>query len=622
MNGRLLKISFVDEQNLQLRTEIMSKRKSPQIDFAAAQFELGISSLRAHPLFSSMLMHAQIVRRNDSNHNGVPRDGFCVVRADGQIRVHPTRRVEPSEWEYVLAHALLHLAFDHFRAEISPEWNAACDCSVARFLFDIKVGTPPVEVLPDSQFPILPARDEETLAARFRQNGVPSALSRLSVAGNGLDMEWIEPRGGYFKPPEWPRLFSEGLQRAVSGAVRAAAGFVDEARAPTLAERARQWFIASYPLLGALASAFKLVEDAAICQRLGISVAAINMESREIFFAPGAGLSEMQMRFVMAHEFLHAGLRHDVRCGSRDPYLWNVACDFVINDWLLSMGIGEVPALGLLHDPTLRGLSAEAIYDLICRDLRRFRKLQTMRGFGKSDILEGAEVDFARVGEGTSLDAWYRSALAQGLTFHQGGERGLLPADLIEEIGALQMPAIPWDVALARWFDEYFPPLEKRRTYARLNRRQSATPDIPRPSFHTPDELRESRTFGVVLDTSGSMSRTLLGKALGSIASYALSREVRAARLVFCDATAYDKGFVAPDEIAGRVEIRGRGGTVLQPGVDLLQGAEDFPPNGPILIITDAQCEDNLRVSRDHAFLVPAGARLPFNPRGPVFELS
>ncbi len=602
-------------------------RKSPQIDIAAQKFELGLSSLRSHPLFSALVMHAEFVRRNDSSHNQVPRDGFCVVQADGKIRVHPTRRAEPGEWQYVLAHALLHLAFDHFRAVNTPEWNAACDCVVARFLADIKLGNAPFEILPDTHFPILPARDEETLAARF-QDGIPPQLAQLGTAGRGvLDMEWreVETRS-YWKAPEWSRLFSDGLQRAVSSAVRVAAGLDGQAKEPTLAERARGWFIASYPLLGALlgalAAAFKIIEDGPLCNRLGISVAAINMERREIFFAPGAGLNEMQYRFVMAHEFLHAGLRHDVRCGSRDPYLWNVACDFVINDWLLEMNVGEAPALGLLHDPALRGLSAEAIYDLITRDLRRFRKLQTLRGFGKSDILEGAEVDFARVGEATTLDAWYRGALAQGLSYHQSGGRGFLPLGLVEEIGALQMPAIPWDVELARWFDEYFPPIEKRRTYARLNRRQSATPDIARPSLVAPDELRESRTFGVVLDTSGSMSRSLLAKALGSIASYAQSREVRAARLVFCDAMAYDEGFMAPDEIAGRVKIRGRGGTLLQPGVDLLQNAADFPKTGPILIITDTFCEDNLRVARDHVFLIPLGARLPFPARGAVFELS
>jgi len=60
---------------------------------------------------------------------------------------------------------------------------------------------------------------------------------------------------------------------------------------------------------------------------------------------------------------------------------------------------------------------------------------------------------------------------------------------------------------------------------------------------------------------------------------------------------------------------------VLQPGVTTLQEARDFPENGPVLIITDAAC-DRVRVQRDHAFLIPAGAVLPFPPRGPVFRFS
>jgi hypothetical protein len=60
---------------------------------------------------------------------------------------------------------------------------------------------------------------------------------------------------------------------------------------------------------------------------------------------------------------------------------------------------------------------------------------------------------------------------------------------------------------------------------------------------------------------------------------------------------------------------------VLQPGVDLLQAAADFPKEGPILVITDGEC-DRVQVKRVHAFLVPAGARLPFTPRGPVFRVQ
>ncbi|NUP41311.1 MAG: hypothetical protein HOY76_30875, partial [Streptomyces sp.] len=158
------------------------------------------------------------------------------------------------------------------------------------------------------------------------------------------------------------------------------------------------------------------------------------------------------------------------------------------------------------------------------------------------------------------------------------------------------------------------------RTFARPSRRQAATPGIPRAGRCFPPEEQERCTFGVVLDTSCSMSPPLLGKALGAIASYAAARDVPAARVVFCDAAPYDAGYLPSAEIAGRVRVRGRGGTVLQPGVDLLLRADDFPREAPVLVITDGAC-DPLRIPRTHAFLLPRGARLPFTPRGPVFAL-
>lgn len=118
------------------------------------------------------------------------------------------------------------------------------------------------------------------------------------------------------------------------------------------------------------------------------------------------------------------------------------------------------------------------------------------------------------------------------------------------------------------------------------------------------------------------MERGLLAAALGSIASYAESRDVHHVRVVFCDAVAYDQGIMAPDEIAGTVKVRGRGGTKLQPGIDLLDTDAAFPKEAPLLIITDGACDRlNLR-GRTHAFLIPAGNRLPFTPHGPVFRLK
>ncbi len=597
-----------------------TQKKDGGRDIAFEKYALGAEMVASHPMFAPLWSHANVYRHDNKI---VPDDGWALVSANGIIHVHPRRRAEPEEWLYVLAHCLLHLGFEHFQTMPNPrEWNVACDCVVARFLADLKLGCAPQEM----RWTQLPSGDERVLYRRFCESGIPAGVQNLSVSGpRGCDMIVEEIRESWWgSKVDWPACFGRGLSAAVTSAVKVAAGVEShlgaESESLTPAKKARDWFISSYPLLGALAAAFEIVEDPLVCQRADISIAAVDVRSREIFINPAAGLSEQECRFVMAHEMLHVGLRHDARCQGRDHYLWNVACDYVINGWLREMGLGEMPAIGGLYDVELRGLSAEGIYDRIVTDIRRYRKLCTMRGVGLSDILGGEAGAWWARGEGVTLDEWYRACLTQGLIYHEEGARGFLPLGLVEEIRALEMPPVPWDVELARWFDCFFAPLEKVRSYARASRRQASTPDIPRPRWIDAPDAEDARTFGVVLDTSGSMDRQLLAKALGTIASYAQARDVPAARVVFCDADAYDEGYMPIEEIAQRVRVRGRGGTVLQPGIDLLQNANDFPDKGPILIITDGFC-DRLRIRREHAFLLPEGHSLPFIAKGPIFRL-
>jgi predicted metal-dependent peptidase len=371
--------------------------------------------------------------------------------------------------------------------------------------------------------------------------------------------------------------------------------------------------------LGAIAASFKIIEKPDICNRMDIRIAAVSTYLQEIYINPAAGLSAMEYRFVIAHELLHAALRHDVRHQWRNAYFWNIACDYVINIWLTEMGIGDRPA-GVLYDEQLKGLSAESVYDIIVTDLRRLRKLATLRGVGLGDILPQEDKHWENE-NGINLDNFYRRCLAEGLYYHQKEDRGYLPSGLIEDIRSLSHPPIPWDVELARWFDEYFIPLEKRRSYARPSRRQSSTPNIPRPSWVISKYALDGRTFGVVLDTSGSMKRVLLASALGAIASYSAARDVPAVRVIFCDAATYDQGYMTPEDIAGNVKVKGRGGTILQPAIDLLNQVEDFPKTAPILIITDGFCESRLTLyGREHAYLIPEGRTLPFPPKGKIFR--
>jgi predicted metal-dependent peptidase len=591
-------------------------KKKARKDPALEAIQLGWKTVAAHPLFAPMVSWRATPYRSDS----CPPDGWATVDSNGQVAVHPSRRATAEEWAWVFAHLLIHLGLGHAspdRPKPDQAAGAACDVAVNRYLDSLKLGRPVVP-LPQSY----PSTDEDALARLWRRVGVPPEYDGLGVAGSQSDV-LLKRWTGYGDPPDWAGLFAAGLSAAAAAAVDVAGGarssLVDLRSGRQPWDLALAWFVSSYPLLGAIASSMTLVAESELARGWDIHVAAVNAAAGEIYVNPLIALTQNEWRFVMAHEMLHAALRHGERVGGRDPYLWNVAADLVINGWLLEMGVGAMPE-DALHDPVLKGMSVESVYDRITTDLRRYRKLATLRGVGLGDVLGQP---LPRAGEshrGAGLDDIYRRALSTGLAYHDPA-RGLLPAGLVEEIRALDHPPLAWDAQLARWFEEHVPAVSRVRTYARASRRQSGTPDIPRPGWIRPVQLERLPTYGVVLDTSGSMDRALLGKALGAIASYSRARDVPAARVVYCDAAAYDAGYVPVDDIAARMQVRGRGGTVLQPGVDLLERADDFPADGPLLLITDGQC-DVVRVRREHAWLIPAGATLPFTPRGPVFRVQ
>ncbi|MFF4165591.1 VWA-like domain-containing protein [Streptomyces sp. NPDC001741] len=597
------------------------KGKGDQPDPAAEAFAAGLVLLNRNPAFGAVTF--SVCRKTGCALT--PAGGLAAVTSGGIVHVHPTKRAEPAEWAWVLAHCVLHLGFGHVPASkddprVQPDRYAlAARCTVVnRFLLTFPMGRPP-DHLPTAY----PAGDEEQLAARWRRDGIPAAYEQCGTAGGHPDQILTTFGAWNSAVPDWETAFARALTRSVSVAMDTAGGRRDREtgeRAPQQPwDRALNWFVSSYPLLGGLAAGLSVVADEELARAQGIAIAAVSSAAGEIYVNPLRPLTDEQWRFVLAHEMLHAALRHGERRGGRDPFLFNVAADYVVNDWLVQMRVGDMPE-GVLYDPELRDLSAEEVYDRIAGDLRRRRRLATLRGKGTGDIL-GEPVPHAGARPYTDLDGFYRRGLLQGFDLHQYGDRGLLPAGLIQEIRALAHPPVPWDARLARWFDEYVPRPEPVRSYARPARRQASTPGIPRAGRYFPPEETARCTFGVVLDTSGSMNSTLLGKALGAIASYAEARDVPAVRVVFCDAAPYDAGYLHPAEIAGRVRVRGRGGTELQPGIDLLHRADDFPPAAPVLVITDGRC-DTLRIRREHAFLIPQGAGLPFTPRGPVFRLS
>lgn len=594
-------------------------------------FLQGFQQLEDHPL----LKHLDGDVFVKGKHASAKGSAACVDKS-GHVYINTYAKLNARQWAYVTAHCLLHLAFGHFDNENIPYdangnfnkklWNKACDIYIARFLEDIKFGE---ALCPDPAFTYsIKLDNEKKIYQHLLQLGDTGEQQDYGTnSKEALDMIGIE-RPIIYKPNtknEYATHFALSIAYSVTDAVNTAGGHapVDASKKDTPIMKAAQWFLTQYPLLGGIASSFKIIEDYELCQRYEIHIAAVDASIGEIYANPTANLSKEEWKFVLAHEFLHAGLAHHKRCLGRDKYLWNVACDYVINDWLIDMKVGTMPE-EVLYDKELHGLSAETIYDKIVKEMRKFKKHATFRGYGHGDIMSDHGPSFGGLGKGSehkgvSLDEFFKNALREGFDFYSTNHRGYLPAGLVAEIRALSTPPIPWEVELGKWFDYQFPPLEKHRSYARPSRRQGATPDIPRPRYTLQEQDFANRTFGVVVDTSGSMSFTLLGHALGAIASYAISKDVPFVRVIFCDADAYDAGYMSPEDIAGRVKVTGGGGTVLQPAITLLEKTRDFPVDGPILIITDGYIENRLKITHEHAFLLPKGNKLPFVPKGNVF---
>ena len=283
------------------------RKKGQSIDLATKQFQEGYKLLMNHPMFTPLASHAHFNRQEG---NLCPEEGYAVVTKDGSIHVHPKKRATAEEWLYILAHCLLHLGFEHFKETENPAlWNMACDVFVAKFLYDMKLGKIPGGYLPPVD---MMTRDEETLYNQFLQNGVDSRYTGWSVGGTKhSDMIFLEEGFRWGGKVEWGDLLGRGIVQAVSSAIDVVSGHAEslgESKGRlTEAQRANNWFLDSYPLLGSLAADFALIEDSILCKRLDISIAAIDIVHKEIYINPAAGLSYEECKFVLAHEYLHAG---------------------------------------------------------------------------------------------------------------------------------------------------------------------------------------------------------------------------------------------------------------------------------------------------------------------------
>jgi predicted metal-dependent peptidase len=75
-------------------------------------------------------------------------------------------------------------------------------------------------------------------------------------------------------------------------------------------------------------------------------------------------MDNKEIEFVIAHEILHMVFDHLTRREDRNPYLYNVACDYIVNNMLVRDRIGTKPKLvECFQDFKYDGWTSEEVYD-------------------------------------------------------------------------------------------------------------------------------------------------------------------------------------------------------------------------------------------------------------------
>lgn len=254
---------------------------------------------------------------------------------------------------------------------------------------------------------------------------------------------------------------------------------------------------------------------------------------------------------VMVHELDHVARLHMLRRGGRNMGRWNAACDFRINNDMVSgrhakrYSFEDFPAL-IDHSLDIDGLmSEEAIYDLL-------PEVPPKTGWG------GSGDGMGELREPTDTIA-KQTAVANVITAcHQArmsGNPGAIPGNIEQMIQDFLKPVIPWQRLLRRFFEDL---IEEDYTWARPSRRYT---DMYLPSVQQ-DEGRLDHLI-YYIDVSGSISDHDAKRFLSECKHVWEVIKPKKMTLVQFDVQIHQVDELKDGDLFQRIKIIGRGGTSL-----------------------------------------------------------
>ena len=150
-------------------------------------------------------------------------------------------------------------------------------------------------------------------------------------------------------------------------------------------------------------------------------------------------LTIKQTEFLFGHEVLHNVFEHLLRKDERHMKLWNVACDYVVNDILVESKIGE-QIENLLLDKKYHGWYAEAVYDDLMKNVKTI-DLESLTDKLLDEHMDGME------GKGRGLTESQKNEMRNKIRenlLNSIQTAGKLPAGVDRYVNELTQPKMNW----------------------------------------------------------------------------------------------------------------------------------------------------------------------------------
>lgn len=257
------------------------------------------------------------------------------------------------------------------------------------------------------------------------------------------------------------------------------------------------------------------------------------------------GLPMNERATILMHELWHVGRLHSIRCGARDPILWNYCCDAVINRALVKDGY-SFNKIGGIHLKT--DLSEEELYESLLPKWKKPKNYQP-------------DIDYSKEGEEENRVSDVVNAVSNAL--QTAKLCGYSTNGLEELVERLLRPKLNWRTLLEKFFQDM---IKEDYSWKRPNKRYQ---DIYLPFLY--EEEKKLSHIMFFLDTSGSMTQEQFAVFLSELRYLKNEFQPEKLTIVMFDTDIHSVIEYKNDDSLSKLKVKGRGGTSYVEVADMIE---------------------------------------------------